>query len=82
MIDFFQWVEEQKLELPTLTDSDDTSGKPKLGENVKRSGIGHQYPDAYVRAQYPHKYFNSQAPDADYKLSAKPRKDGPDTAAN
>lgn len=80
MIDFLQWVEEQNLELPTLTDAEEGNKEP-VGENTKRSGISANYPDAYARGQYPHKYFNPVAADADYKLSAKPRK-GADTAAN
>ena len=83
MINFFQWVEEQNLDLPVVNDanSDQDSKDSKIGEDTKRAGIGHQYPDAYVRSQYPHKYFNPIAADADYKLSAKPHKGGSDTAA-
>jgi len=76
---FLQWVESKKLELPVFTDADN-EGKPAVGENTKRSGISANYPDAYVRSQYPHKYFNPIASDADYKLSAKPRSGGSNTA--
>lgn len=75
---FLQWLEAEKKELPVIDDSQDKD-KPSLQEKTKRGGIGHQYPDAYVRWQYPHKYYNSIAADADYKLSAQPRK-GEDTA--
>ena len=43
---FLKWAEQNKLELPVIA------------ENGVRTGVGPQYPDAYVRAQYPHKYFN------------------------
>jgi hypothetical protein len=77
---FDQWLEENKLTLPMFSDSEES--KDATSEDTKRAGISQNYPDAYVRAQYPHKYFNPIAADADYKLSAKPRKGGSDTAAN
>lgn len=78
MKSFVQWLEANKLELPVFVDSED--GEKATAENTKRSGISANYPDAYVRSQYPHKYFNPIAADADYKLSAKPRSGGANTA--
>lgn len=80
MKSFIQWLEANKLDLPVFVDA--TEGKPTTAEDAKRAGISQNYPDAYVRGQYPHKYFNPHAADADFKLSAKPRKGGSDTAAN
>ncbi|RDJ35520.1 MAG: hypothetical protein DWQ19_11935 [Crenarchaeota archaeon] len=80
--DFFQWVEEQKLELPSLTDeTEEKEGNPKLKEDRLRSGVRGNYPDAYARSQYPHKHFNPVAPDTDYYMDAKPRKGGKDSAS-
>lgn len=79
MKSFVQWLEEKNYTLPVV---DVDQGEDATSEDIKRSGISQNYPDAYIRAQYPHKYFNPQASDADYKLSAKPRKGGTDTAAN
>lgn len=77
---FLQWVEEEKKDLPVISNDSDDDKKPSLQEKTKRGGIGNQYPDAYVRQQYPRKYFNPIAADADYKLSAAPHKGGADTA--
>lgn len=76
---FKKWLETNKLELPVYTDSPDGE-KASASENTKRSGISQNYPDAYVRSQYPQKYFNPIAADADYKLEAKPRSGGANTA--
>lgn len=76
MKNFSQWAKETHNE-----DLDNISAEVEA-ENTKRSGISANYPDGYVRSQYPHKYFNPIAADADYKLEAKPRKGGSDTAAN
>lgn len=75
MKNFSQWAKETH-------DEDVESLAGVETENTKRSGISANYPDGYVRSQYPHKYFNPIAADADYKLEAKPRKGGSDTAAN
>jgi hypothetical protein len=45
ILDFYQWCEEKKFDLP------------QLSENQTRSGIRPQYPDGYVRSQYPDGYF-------------------------
>lgn len=45
MLDFHQWCDANKLNLPTTV------------ENQTRSGIRGQYPDGYVRSQYPDGYF-------------------------
>lgn len=45
MKNFKQWAEEKNIELPDLS------------ENRVRTGVGPQYPDAYVRGQYPGSYF-------------------------
>lgn len=77
MKNFFTWVEDNGLNLPTFTDSakpeatDTPEGKNATAENTKRSGISQNYPDAYVRAQYPHKYFNPISSTADGKLTGK-----------
>jgi len=76
---FEQWLEDNKYELPVFVDAEE--GKDATSEDRVRAGISQNYPDAYVRAQYPHKYYNPHAADADFKLSAKPRKGGTDTAA-
>lgn len=50
---FLQWAEEKGFDvsLPVVTD---TSAKEKTtGENRMRTGVTHNYPDAYVRGQYP-----------------------------
>ena len=52
---FKQWAEVNKFELPVMTDSEDA--QTATSENGKRTGIGGQYPDAYVRGQYQPAYF-------------------------
>lgn len=73
---FMQWVEENKLELPALTDAEE--GKEATSENRARTGVGPQYPDAYFMAQYPHKYSNPTKATTDLDLSnAKKKHDVP-----
>jgi len=59
---FFQWAEENKIELPVLN-SDDT--EDATSENRVRTGYSANYPPAYVASQYPHKYFNPAKATAD-----------------
>lgn len=63
---FLKWAETNKLELPVINDSG--TAEKATSENGVRTGIGPQYPDAYVRAQYPHKYFNPVKATADLDL--------------
>lgn len=58
---FYQWAEENKIELPILT----TNGEDATSENRVRTGYSANYPPAYVSAQYPHKYFNPAKATAD-----------------
>jgi hypothetical protein len=58
---FYQWAEENKIELPVLT----TDSKDATSENRVRTGYSANYPPAYVSAQYPHKYFNPVKSTAD-----------------
>ena len=52
---FFQWAEDNGHDLPVITD---TQPKKKTRrENRIRTGLTHNYPDAYARAQYPDGYF-------------------------
>jgi len=54
---FIAWAEENKLEIPAVS------------EDTKRAGIAHwAYPDAYVRQQYPDGYFMPHAADALQKM--------------
>lgn len=54
---FTKWAEENKLELPAVS------------EDTKRGGIASwAYPDAYVRSQYPQLYFAPTAADHMQKL--------------
>lgn len=66
---FLKWAEENRLELPVLTDAQPS--EEATGENTKRAGISANYPDAYVRGQYPRKYFNPITSTADGKLDGK-----------
>ena len=77
---FLQWVEENDLELPKMTDTDEPTAA--TGENRVRTGVTHNYPDAYVRSQYPHKYFNPTKATADLDLAQKPNGKKAGKAAN
>ena len=68
---FLQWAEENKLELPPVS------------EATKRAGIAHwAYPDAYVRQQYPDDYFMPRAADAMFKMGDhKPNRKAPSDEA-
>jgi hypothetical protein len=81
---FFQWVEAQKLELPTFTDAEDNKGTAVQEKAIRN--IGPQYPDAYKKGQYMDaksgSYFAAANADVLYKLSAKGSPGGPNTAAN
>jgi hypothetical protein len=70
---FLKWVEEQNLELPSITDALPASkvekeGKPTIDEKRVRTGYSANYPPAYVAAQYPHKYFNPAKATADLDM--------------
>jgi hypothetical protein len=70
---FLKWAEANKLELPMLNDTEPS--KKTTSESGTRTGVGPQYPDAYVRAQYPHKYFNPTKATADLDLKNAGKKD-------
>ncbi len=83
---FIQWVEEQSLDLPIVTDTEEgkEDGKGAISEKASKN-FGYNYPAAYKRGQYmqddtPTPYFMSKTADALYKMTSKPRKI-PDTAA-
>jgi len=63
---FLNWAEENKLDIPVFKDAPEA--EKTTAESGTRTGIGPQYPDAYVRAQYPHKYFNATKATADLDL--------------
>lgn len=67
---FLNWIKEQKLEVPVVTDAApvkevDVDSKPTTDENRRRTGYSANYPPAYVSGQYPHKYFNPTKATAD-----------------
>lgn len=68
---FIKWAESEKLELPIVSDTEE-QGEETTDENRTRTGLTHNYPDAYVRAQYPHKYFNPTKATTDLDLEQKP----------
>jgi hypothetical protein len=61
---FKQWAEENKLELPIVTDTTEKTDKT-TDENRVRTGWSANYPPAYFSAQYPHKYVNPHKATAD-----------------
>ena len=69
---FVQWAEELNLDLPVFTDA--PKGQGTTDEQGRRTGLSHNYPDAYVRAHYPHKYFNPGKATADLDLEQKPKR--------
>jgi hypothetical protein len=71
---FEQWAKEKGLELPEIHQPEGEADKAKVAENAKRTGLTHNYPDAYVRGQYPHKYFNPIKATADLDIEQQPKK--------
>lgn len=69
MKSFLDWIKEENLELPAVTDA--TKAEKTVEEKTKRTGLNANYPDAYVAAQYPHKYFNPTKATADLDLSTR-----------
>lgn len=69
MKSFLDWINEEKLDLPTFTDA--PKGQKTVEEKTKRTGLNANYPDAYVAGQYPHKYFNPIKATADLDLSTR-----------
>jgi hypothetical protein len=68
---FTQWAENNKLELPAVS------------EDTKRGGIASwAYPDAYVRGQYPDLYFTPTAADAGVKLKGKKKNESAKNESN
>lgn len=67
---FLQWAEENDFEVPNL---DVTS------ENIKRTGVGPFYPDAYYQGRYPDSYFtpSKATADLDRENAKKMKKDIP-----
>ena len=75
MKSFFDWLKEEKLDLPAFTDqadAEETTERPTKGKTVeektKRTGLSANYPPAYVSGQYPHKYFNPSKATADLDI--------------
>jgi len=75
MKSFFDWLKEERLELPAFTDqadAEETTERPAKGKTVeektKRTGLSANYPPAYVSGQYPHKYFNPSKATADLDI--------------
>jgi len=66
MKSFFDWIKEEKLELPAITDSGE--GEKTVEEKTRRTGLSANYPPAYVSGQYPHKYFNPSKATADLDI--------------
>lgn len=73
MQSFLNWMKENKLESPSITDTapaeenietQDTE-ENTTDENRVRTGYSANYPDAYVSGQYPEKYFNPSKANAD-----------------
>jgi hypothetical protein len=65
MKSFLDWLKEEKLALPELSDAtpseenlEGSSTDKTVEEKTKRTGLSGNYPPAYVSDQYPHKYFN------------------------
>ena len=69
MKSFLDWIAEEKLDLPVVTDADE--GEKTVEEKTKRTGLSANYPDAYVAGQYPHKYFNPIKATADLDLGTR-----------
>jgi hypothetical protein len=69
MKSFLDWIKEENLELPAITDA--PKAEKAVEEKTKRTGLNANYPDAYVAAQYPHKYFNPTKATADLDLSTR-----------
>ena len=80
MKSFFDWIKEEKLELP-LVDADsseksvEAEGEKTVEEKTKRTGLSANYPPAYVSDQYPHKYFNPIKATADLDIQNIEKKD-------
>lgn len=72
MKNFYDWAGEnnRELYLPVMTDTEE--GEKTSDEQRVRTGITHNYPDAYVRAQYPHQWFVPRKATADLDLQQKP----------
>ena len=66
MKSFLDWIAEEKLDLPVVTDSDE--GKKTVKEKTKRTGLSANYPAQYVSGQYPHKYFNPKKATTDLDI--------------
>ncbi len=81
MQSFLNWMKENKLEGPAVTDAAPAEDNLEAqeaednttDENRVRTGYSANYPDAYVSGQYPEKYFNPSKANAD--VEAKNMKD-------
>lgn len=78
MQSFFQWVEDNGLDLPVV---DVEKGKKVTNEDGVRTGYSQNYPDAYIRSQYPDAYFPPAKSTAFLDKVAQAKK-AKDTAAN
>jgi hypothetical protein len=54
---FVSWAEENRIELPAISES-----------KMRGGTAWWAYPDAYARSQYPTNYFTPRAADAPFKL--------------
>jgi hypothetical protein len=81
---FLQWAEENKYDLPVVTDTDEKKDATSEGSYRRRIKFGH--PDAEGAAQYPQGYFAPGSATAflDFKQrkEQKMKKDTGGTAAN
>lgn len=82
MKSFLNWLKEEKLDLPTVTDVqgaeenfDAPAEKKTVEEKTRRTGLSANYPPAYVAAQYPHKYFNPSKATTDLDIQNIEKKD-------
>lgn len=66
MKSFLNWIKEENLDLPAITDAPEA--KKTVEEKTKRTGLSANYPPAYVSDQYPHKYFNPIKATADLDI--------------
>jgi hypothetical protein len=74
MKSFLDWIEEEKLDLPVLTNA--AEGEDTVEEKTKRTGLSANYPRAYVKDQYPHHYFNPSKATADLDIQNIEKKGG------
>ena len=74
MKSFLDWIAEEKLDLPVVTNA--AAAEDAVVEKTKRTGLSANYPPAYVKSQYPHKYFNPSKATADLDIQNIEKKGG------